>query len=138
MDAAIADAINREDARIIALAFDATDQPHAPYYYSYVPDPWYNGPMAATIMGENTATDGDRAWMLGAVASGIPGVRFDGAPADCDWDNFLSHLRAEIQARRHGPNCPAAFNAGECTHTTHCEPKNPTREVGRDPASAVV
>jgi hypothetical protein len=107
MDAGIADAINREDARLIALAFDATDQPHAPYLYSYVPQPWYNGPMAATIMGENAATDGDRAWMLGSLASGIPGVRFDGAPADCDWENFYTHLRAEITARRDPENPPA-------------------------------
>jgi hypothetical protein len=100
MDAGVANAINREDARIIALAFDSVDQDRAPHLYSYHPTPWYNGPMAATIMGENVATNGDRAWMLGAICSGIPGVRFDGAPADCDWDNFISHLRAEILARR--------------------------------------
>jgi len=108
MDAAIADAINREDARKIAEFYDATDQPYAPFYYVIPPRPWYYGPMAETFMGENDATNGDRAWLIGQVTVFMPGLRFDGAPADCDWDGFFANIRAEIEARRtRDPSAPS-------------------------------
>jgi hypothetical protein len=98
MDAGIADAINRRDAVLIAAHFDALDLPH------YGGDPaqrWSDSPMAATLMGNSS----DRAWLVGYMAEKIPGLHFDGAPADADWESLFSHLRAEILARR-DPQAP--------------------------------
>lgn len=92
MDAGIVDSINRRDAALIADKVAILD------------DLWYEGQLAAAFLSSQNA---DRAWLLGQMAPGIPGLRFDGAPADCDWDNLFSHIRAEILARR-DPQSPLA------------------------------
>jgi len=88
MDAGIADTLNRNAARTFAALLDVK-YAHQPF------DPWYHRSIARTLMGENAATDADRAWLVGKLA----GSAFDG-PADEDWESFYSYLRAEIQARR--------------------------------------
>jgi hypothetical protein len=95
MDAGIADTINRRDAQLITAQLDGNDLG--------MPTPeirWPHGPMADTLMSDRPDSNGDRAWLVGQLAARTPGVAFDGSPADCDWDNLYSHLRAEILARR--------------------------------------
>lgn len=92
MDAAVADTINRLDAQRIAARLDRLDQ---------VTDdelPWYRRTAASQMLAERNSSVS--AWLLGAWAFQTPGIAFDGAPADCDWDNLFSHFRAEIQKRR--------------------------------------
>jgi hypothetical protein len=94
MDAAVADTINRMDAARIAKQLDLLD--------------WFAGPgvrwatsiIANTLMGDLPTSNADRAWLVGVLAARTPDVVFDGAPADCDWENFFSHLRTEIESRR--------------------------------------
>lgn len=101
MDAGIADTLNRHTVRLLASQLDAWD---ADLGYSAIA-PWHRAPIADTLMGDNDATDADRAWFVGDLAARTPGVEFDGPPGDCDWDNLFSHFRAEILARR-GPETP--------------------------------
>lgn len=103
MDAGIIDTINRRDVVTITARLDALDLPQ----YSDAVIPWYFAPMSDTLLSEDPATGGDRAWLVGALAARTPGIRFDDAPADCDWENFLGHLRAEI-LRRRNPKTPHA------------------------------
>jgi hypothetical protein len=94
-DAAIADTINRHVARKIAAHLDSVDlgMPIAEIR-------WQHSAMAESLAGENKTSDGDRAWLVGFIAARVPDVAFDGTPADSDWENLFSHLRAEIVARR--------------------------------------
>lgn len=101
MDPAIADSINRRDARLITEHLDLMNL--GPEYNA---PPWYRSPIAETLMDSRQATASDRAWLIGAFAARTPGIAFDGAPADCDWDNLFSHFRAEIAARR-DPQTPS-------------------------------
>jgi hypothetical protein len=110
MDAGIADTINRRDARLMALRLDTLDQETYLNYFSGVSTPWYRSPMADTLMGENAATNSDRAWLVGLLAASTAHLAFDGTPADCDWDNLFTHLRAEILARR-DPQTPPVREA---------------------------
>ena len=106
MDAGIADALNRLTAILFARRFDEVA------YEMQFADPWYHGPMAASLMGENGATDADRAWLVGAVLSNRtskPGIDYSSYPADSDWDSLFSNIRAEIEARRaRDPQTPPA------------------------------
>lgn len=104
MDFGVADTINRIFAKKLT---DGLDELYPRWH-----EP--QSPVAATLMGDSS----DRAWLVGFLVQPIPDLEIDSTPADEDWDNLFSHLRAEILARR--------------------EPENPTREVGRDPAGAVV
>jgi len=90
MDAGIADAINRRDAQLIAQRLDTYDD-------GVIGKPWYRRPVADALMGDDR---NDRAWLISAWATRTPGISFDGAPADCDWDNLFAHFRAEILSRR--------------------------------------
>jgi hypothetical protein len=111
MDAGTADTINRRDADKIAKHLDLVD------WFASLPDPatqaWYRSTMADTLLGTGPATNSDRAWLVGILASKVSGIAFDGAPADCDWENFYNHLRAEILARR-DPQAPPARTAEPC------------------------
>lgn len=98
MDAGIADTINRTDARRIAERMDEVDKAILPGML--LPKPWYRSSMAATLMEENNTSDLDRSWLVGSLSSTTVGLHFDGQPAQCDWDNLFSHLRAEILSRR--------------------------------------
>lgn len=107
MDAGIVDTINRRDAHLIAERLDRIDI-GLDSRWPEVGKPWYLGAMAATIMGENDATDGDRAWLVAQLAACTHGgIHFDGHPADEDWENFYTHFRAAILARR-DPESPHA------------------------------
>lgn len=95
MDAGIADTINRRDVQLIAAQLDKNDLA--------MPTPeirWQHSPMADTLIADTPDTNGDRAWLVGALAARTVGTYFDGAPADSDWDNLFSHFRAEILNRR--------------------------------------
>lgn len=105
MDAGIADTLNRHVVQLIAQQLDTVDAD-----MGIVFAPWQHCAMADTLMGENKATDGDRAWLVGMLAARTPGVDFDGHPADCDWENLFSHFRAEILARR-DPESPSVCAA---------------------------
>jgi hypothetical protein len=108
MDAGIADTLNRHVAQLIAKQLDKVDeQMRANGTRMTSSEGWHHGHMADTLMGDNDATDGDRAWLVGMFAARTPGVDFDGHPADCDWENLFSHFRAEILARR-DPQTPCA------------------------------
>lgn len=107
MDAGTADTINRLTADRIAKHLDLTDwlcglRPGA---RNDGDTPWHLSAMADTFMGENDATNSDRAWLLGALAVKTPGVDFDAIPADCDWENLFSYIRTEISTRR-DPQAP--------------------------------
>jgi len=107
MDAGIVDTINREDARKIAARFDQIDE-HI-LDGMLLPVPWYFTSMAKTLTSENSTSNSDRAWLVGQITTNIPGLRFDGEPADGDWENLFSNIRAEILARRaRDPQTPPA------------------------------
>lgn len=103
MDAGIADTINRQAARLVALRFDGLDELWDQPVHG---GPWYLSPIADTFMGDNDATNADRAWLFGGLAARTPGLDFDGEPADCDWENLFANFRAEILARR-DPETPS-------------------------------
>jgi hypothetical protein len=111
MDAGIADTINRRDVQRIVRRLDENDEA-----LGYTPiAPWWNAPIADTLLGDSPASNADRAWFVGTLAARTPGVAFDGAPADCDWDNLFSHFRAEILARRTpDPKTPPVQAAEDC------------------------
>ena len=94
MDASLANDINRRDARLIAERFDEIVRVWPAL------GEWAEGSIADTLMSEDAARASDRAWLVGALAACTPGLYFDGDPADCDWENLYSHLRAEILVRR--------------------------------------
>lgn len=96
MDPGIADTLNRQTARLIAGHLDSIDK-----HLGFTETPWYVSPIAASLMGETAATDGDRAWLIGALYPRTQG-RFpsDGYPADGDWEMLFGNIRAEILARR--------------------------------------
>jgi hypothetical protein len=96
MDAAIADTLNRLTAEKISTHLDLLD---AELGYDKVA-PWHRSPISETLMGDGPADNADRAWFVGHLAARTPDLSFDGAPADCDWDNLFSHFRTEIVARR--------------------------------------
>lgn len=96
MDAGIIDAINRRDVKFIVARLDSLDLPK----YRPGSTPWWTAPLADTLMSEDPARSGDRAWIIGALAGPLRNIHFDGEPAGGDWDNMLSYFRAEIQARR--------------------------------------
>lgn len=99
MDAGIIDTINRRDVAFVAARLDALDLPY--YRGSCSPRlPWYRAPIADTLMSEDDSTRSDRAWLIGRLASGVPGIAFDGEPAGGDWDNLYGHFRDAISARR--------------------------------------
>jgi len=112
MDAGIADGINRRTAEAIAARMDNIDE-SLDIRFPEVGSPWYHGSMAATIMGENPdAGPEDLRWLVSSLGVATWGSGFDGTPADADWDNLYSHLRAEVVARRYRdpkpPPAPAA------------------------------
>ncbi len=107
MDAGIAATINDRTARAIANHLDLLD-----WFCGIVGDetteagtPWQRTKMADRFMDEKAVSNGERAWLLGALAVKTPGVDFDGIPADCDWEGIFATFRAEIAARR-GPKTP--------------------------------
>lgn len=104
MDAGIADAINRRDVALIVARLDSLDLPQ--YRLSSV-QPWYLRAEADALMSTDDRTRPDRAWIVGTFAAGIPGIAFDGCPADCDWDSMFNAFRAAILARR-DPKTPPA------------------------------
>lgn len=102
MDAAVADTINRRDVELVAQKLDGLDS------FFGNETPWYQIRFADDVVaGKDTP---DRAWHFTILASNTPGIAFDSAPADCDWDNLFSHLRAEILARR-DPQTPPTGTA---------------------------
>jgi hypothetical protein len=106
MDAGIADTLNRRAVQAMVAHLDKFDIDLC----ANETGPWYATRIADTLMGTNDATNADRAWLVGVIAQSTPGLDFDGHPADCDWENFYSHLRAEILARR-DPKTPPAVPA---------------------------
>jgi hypothetical protein len=93
MDAAIADTINRRDAWLLALHLDDTGTTFDGGKH------WHLGIEASAFL-STTCSSGEKAWLFSALAANVPGLHFDGDPADCDWENLFSHFRAEILARR--------------------------------------
>lgn len=100
MDAGIADTINRADAHKVAKHLDLAD------WLSGHTNPWHTR-VEADVFFSPTCPSGEKAWFFGALAAGVPDLHFDGDPADCDWDNLFSHMRAEVLARR-DPETPHA------------------------------
>lgn len=101
MDAGVADTINRHAAQAIAIDLDAI----AVVMHDLMPGLWHDAPWAAALLeGGNCGAQRD---LMEQLAAGVHGV--DGA-ADSDWDNLISHFRAEILARRdpQTPPAPAA------------------------------
>ena len=110
MDAGIADAINRRDVTLICARLDALDLPQykdSTRSTRSTHGPWWRAPLADTLMSEDDATRGDRAWLIGALSGNMSGIAFDGEPASGDWDNLFAHFRAAITARR-DPESPFA------------------------------
>lgn len=106
MDAGIADTVNRHVVQLIVRRLDSTDEA-----LGYDRDcPWYRAPLGSILLSDRPDSNGDRAWLVGQLATRTPGVDFDGEPADCDWDNLFSHFRAEILARR-DPKTPHSASA---------------------------
>jgi len=88
MDAGIADTLNRRDAQLFAARISLLDQELT------------GATVTAALLSDSPDTRSYRAWLVGRLAPHTPGLRFDGEPADGDWDNLFSHIRAEILARR--------------------------------------
>jgi hypothetical protein len=86
MDVGIADTINRIFAQKLAGGLDTL----YPRWHEH------RSPVAATLMGDSS----DRAWLVGFLVQPIPDLEIDSVPADADWDNLFSNIRAEILARR--------------------------------------
>lgn len=98
MDAEIADTINRRDVALITARLDALDLPQ---YGGEPGQPaWYDGLIGRVMLSDDPRLRPDKAWLIGRIARGIPGIAFDGCPADCDWDNLFQHFRNAISARR--------------------------------------
>lgn len=95
MDTGIADTLNRRTVEATAAQMDILDITFGNAV------PWYRAPLADTLMGDSS----DRAWLAVALVTGACDATFT-APADADWDNLFSHFRAEITARRRGPEIP--------------------------------
>lgn len=95
MDAGIADTINRRDARLIADRVYLAD--------AFTGDTG----LADVFLSDDRAR---KAWLLGRMAPGIPGLSFDGAPADADWDSLFSNIESLILIRR-DPKPPHARSA---------------------------
>lgn len=96
MHAGTADTINRRDVTLMVARLDALDLPK----YKATHGAWFDSPMADTLMSNDDRTRPDRAWLVGKLAANLPGIAFDGCPADCDWDGFFQYLRDAITARR--------------------------------------
>lgn len=113
MDSAIADTLNRLDAEKLARRCDEVDD--AIRVGLLLPGglkPWYYSPMARTFLGDRLD---DQKYLIESIALTTSGLRFDGEPADGDWDNLLTHIRAEIQARRdRDPQTPPTKAAETC------------------------
>jgi len=112
MDAAVVDTINRRDAYRIANHLDLLD-----WFNGILGDktpevgpPWFRRKASDALMSDDETQRTDRVWLVSVLAARTPDVAFDGAPADCDWDNLFSHLRSEILARR-DPESPHAGTA---------------------------
>lgn len=116
MDAGTADVINRRDVTLMVARLDALDLPK----YKATHGPWHLSPMADTLMSDDDKTRPDRAWIVGRLAANLPGIAFDGCPADCDWDNLFQHFRDAITARR------------------NADPKSPHGQTGVVPLAEVV
>lgn len=99
MDDAIVDTINRHDAEKVAKHLDLTA------WLRGKPN-WHDGPEAQAFLSP-TVSSGQKAWLFGFLAAGVPDLHFDGDPADCDWENLFGNFRAEIEARR-DPQSPHA------------------------------
>lgn len=93
MDAGIADTLNHRTARLVAEHMDKLDV----LWFSTM-NPWYEAVMSQAFLGENDATDADRAWYFGILSTVILGEAVE--PADGDWENLFANFRAEILARR--------------------------------------
>lgn len=142
MDAGVADTINRRDVALIVAHLDALDLPkyndrrndcdcvhcsphldarhgngcgghHCRGTCAMPRYPWYLKAAADIMLRTDDGTRPDRAWWVGLWASQVPTVAFDGAPADCDWDNLFQHFRDAILARRN-PETPPARAAENC------------------------
>jgi hypothetical protein len=94
MERDLVSSINRRDASLLADRI------------VYMDELWYDGELTAKLTDDTPATRSDRAWLIGQIAAGTPGLHFDGCPADADWDGFFQHIRAEILARR-APRTPS-------------------------------
>lgn len=99
MDTGIVDTINRRWAALFAAHLDSIDTG-----LGFTRQPWHTSPIAASLMGENDATDADRAWLVGSLSACAADLDIEGCPADADWENLFSHIRAEILARRESGN----------------------------------
>lgn len=107
MDAGVADTLNRIDAQLMARKMDSADrfqQIRRPFLTA-----WYTRHYADMIVANAPQSRADIAWFIGTLAGRTPDVQFrDGIPAgDADWDNLISHFRAEILARRDPKSHPA-------------------------------
>ena len=98
MDAGTADTLNRRDAALMVARADAIDLFLSDKLSDFTP--WHLSRVADMLLNDADALRPDKAWTVGHMAAGIPGLHFDGEPADGDWDNLFSHIRAEIEARR--------------------------------------
>jgi hypothetical protein len=95
-DPGIADTLNRQTARLLVRRLDSIDQ-----FLGFRNNPWFRCPIAATLMGENDASDADRGWLIGSLLPDTGNtLTHDSYPADGDWENLLSHIRDEITSRR--------------------------------------
>lgn len=114
MDAGIADTINRRDVALLVARCDVIDDDlRRGMILPLSLVPWFDSPMAGLFLSEDPKHRPDQAWLFGSLVANIPTVHFDGAPADCDWDNLFNHLRAEILARR-DPQTPPVQVAETC------------------------
>lgn len=113
MDAGIADTMNRQLARVIARHLDSVDRDLG---FDTEGNPWHEAPISATFLDDTPEFASDRSWLVGMIATraqfttSTSDLSFDAYPADGDWENLFSCIRAEILARR-DPKTPPAPGA---------------------------
>ena len=101
MDAGIVDTLNRRDVALLVARLDVIDDDlRRGLLLPGDLKPWYHASIADTFLSTSETARSDQAWLFGSLVASIPGIRFDGCPADCDWDNLFGHLRTEILSRR--------------------------------------
>lgn len=112
MDAGTADTINRLDVALLVAHLDALDTRLTRLTGDR--KPWHLGPFGEAFLSDHPSDSSYKAWLIGRHAWRIPDLHFDGAPADCDWDNFFGHVRTAILTRRADRNPPATEAENRC------------------------
>lgn len=97
MNASIADLLNRRFAAVFAEHLDTIDVEVRASLPNNKLISWHQPPMLSEAL---LKEDENAKWLIVAITEGSPDLDVDRVPADADWENLFTHLRAEIESRR--------------------------------------